>query len=101
MIADSAITETSLTGTPMAAAMITEAAQKLQKPLTLFTPCPPASDRESWEKLSEDLKARLIKNGEQYLHYEYPSLTAEISWNLHAMETGAATRTGCSPDGPP
>ena len=76
MIADTAITETSLTGTPMAAAMITEAAQKLHKPLTLFTPCPPASDRESWEKLSEDLKARLIKNGEQYLHYEYPSLTA-------------------------
>ena len=69
MIADTAITETSLTGTPMAAAMITEAAQKLHKPLTLFTPCPPASDRESWEKLSEDLKARLIKNGEQYLHY--------------------------------
>ena len=35
MIADTAITETSLTGTPMAAAMITEAAQKLHKPLTL------------------------------------------------------------------
>ena len=63
MIADTAITETSLTGTPMAAAMITEAAQKLHKPLTLFTPCLPASDRESWEKLSEDLKSRLIKNG--------------------------------------
>ena len=56
--------------------MITEAAKTLTDSLRLFTPCPPAADRECWETLPEDLKARLIKNGEAYLHYEYPALTA-------------------------
>ena len=56
--------------------MITEAAKTLTDSLRLFTPCPPAADRECWEKLPEDLKARLIRNGEAYLHYEYPALTA-------------------------
>lgn len=56
--------------------MITELAKRIHTPLTPFIPCPPASDRESWEKLPKDLKKRLIGHGEPYLHYEYPLLTA-------------------------
>lgn len=56
--------------------MITEAAKTLTDPLNRFTPCPPAADRACWEKLPEDLRSRLIKNGERYLQYEYPTLTA-------------------------
>ncbi|MDW2798362.1 heparinase II/III family protein [Clostridium boliviensis] len=56
--------------------MITEIFQQLNKPLSGFTPFFPASHREGWESLPEELRLRLIKNGEEYLHFEYPSLTA-------------------------
>ncbi|MEY8354857.1 heparinase II/III family protein [Lachnospiraceae bacterium 54-53] len=56
--------------------MITELANSFRKPLSLFIPCPPASDRKAWETLPEDLKNSLIKSGEEFLHAEYPSLTA-------------------------
>lgn len=56
--------------------MITEIFQHLNKPLSGFTPFFPASHREGWESLPEELRLRLIKNGEEYLHFEYPSLTA-------------------------
>ncbi len=56
--------------------MITELANTFKNPLSCFTPCPPASDRNSWEALPEDLRMGLIKNGEDFLHFDYPSLTA-------------------------
>lgn len=56
--------------------MITELARQAKKPTSLFTPFPPAEDRAGWEKLPKDLRDRLIKQGERFLHYDYPSLTA-------------------------
>ncbi|GLC79700.1 heparinase II/III domain-containing protein [Lacrimispora brassicae] len=56
--------------------MITEFANDQKKPLSCFTPFPQAYDRNSWDSLPEDLKNRLIKNGEAFLNYSYPSLTA-------------------------
>ncbi|WP_367568561.1 heparinase II/III family protein [Lacrimispora sp.] len=56
--------------------MITEFADSLKNPSTAFTPYPPASDRNAWESIPEDLKKRLIKNGEELLNFHYPSLTA-------------------------
>jgi hypothetical protein len=56
--------------------MITELAKNLKEPLSCFNPYPPASERKEWESLSEDLKERLVKNGESYLKFDYPSLTA-------------------------
>lgn len=44
--------------------------------LSLFTPCPPASFRESWEKLPQDLKQRLVTEGEKYLNFRFPSILA-------------------------
>lgn len=56
--------------------MITELANNLKKPLSCFAPYPQASDRNAWESLPEDLKDRLIKNGEEFLNFHYPTLTA-------------------------
>jgi hypothetical protein len=56
--------------------MITELANEQKKPLSCFSPFPQASDRNSWNSLPEDFTGRLIKNGEAYLNFEYPSLTA-------------------------
>lgn len=56
--------------------MITELANNFNKTLSFFVPCPPATDRNAWESLPEDLKKNLIKNGEDFLGFEYPSLTA-------------------------
>lgn len=53
--------------------MITELADHL-KPLSTFTPCPPASDRSAWDSLPSDYKARLIKEGEKYLNFQFPSI---------------------------
>ena len=36
----------------------------------------PASQWEPWEALSKDLKEQIIQNGEVYLNFVYPSLTA-------------------------
>lgn len=56
--------------------MITEFANDRKKPLSCFSPFPQASDRKSWDSLPEELTSRLIKNGEAYLNFDYPSLTA-------------------------
>lgn len=56
--------------------MITELANNFNALLSLFTPCPPAADRKAWDALPKDLKDGLIKNGEDFLHFDYPSLTA-------------------------
>ncbi|MDR7813818.1 heparinase II/III domain-containing protein [Lacrimispora sp.] len=56
--------------------MITELANALEKPLSCFFPFPQASDRDTWNSLPEDLTSRLIKNGEAFLNFDYPSLTA-------------------------
>jgi hypothetical protein len=56
--------------------VITELANNRKKPLLDFHPYPPASERKSWEALSKDLREQLIQNGEVYLNFDYPSLTA-------------------------
>lgn len=56
--------------------MITELANNINKPLLNFHPYPQASERDQWEALPEDLKERIIQNGEVYLDFDYPSLTA-------------------------
>ena len=56
--------------------MITEIARCLNKEITGFAPFPPASNREAWDLLPEELTSRLIKNGEEFLGFDYPSLTA-------------------------
>ncbi|MBE5989755.1 MAG: heparinase, partial [Paenibacillaceae bacterium] len=56
--------------------MITEIFQHLTKPITGFNPLFPASNRDSWEGLPEELRSRLIQDGEQYLGFSYPSLPA-------------------------
>jgi len=56
--------------------MITKFANDRKKPLSCFSPFPQASDRKSWDSLPEELTSRLIKNGEAYLNFNYPSLTA-------------------------
>ena len=56
--------------------MITEIFQHLTKPITSFNPLFPASNRDSWEGLPEELRSRLIQDGEQYLGFHYPSLPA-------------------------
>ncbi|WP_394526743.1 heparinase II/III domain-containing protein [Lacrimispora sp. JR3] len=56
--------------------MITELAKNINKPLSCFNLYPPACERTKWESLPEDLKKRLVNNGEKFLHFEYPSITA-------------------------
>ncbi len=41
-----------------------------------FTPCPDISERQTWEKLPEQLRHALIRSGEQYLGHTFPVLTA-------------------------
>lgn len=66
--------------------MITELAKSIKKPLSCFYPYPPACDRKEWEAVPEDLRERLVKNGENYLHFNYPPITA--------VDFMAFTRTG-------
>jgi hypothetical protein len=56
--------------------VITELTKNIKKPLSCFQPYPQASQRNQWEALPEDLKEQLVKNGEAYLNFQYPSLTA-------------------------
>lgn len=56
--------------------MITEFAASVHKPLSLFAPYPAAGRRDAWEALPEEIRTGLIKNGEEYLNFSYPSLTA-------------------------
>lgn len=55
--------------------MFTEISAKL-KPLSLFSPCPPASCRAPWENLPENVKELLIKEGEKYISFRFPSILA-------------------------
>lgn len=55
--------------------MFTEISAK-SKPLSLFTPCPPASCRAPWENLPENVKELLIKEGEKYINFRFPSILA-------------------------
>ncbi len=55
--------------------MISEFLSNAPKP-SLFTPCPPASDRSVWEALDTDLQHRLILYGEECLSMEYPLILA-------------------------
>lgn len=55
--------------------MIKEIAAR-QSPLSLFTPCPPASFRGPWENLPQDIKQRLITEGETFLNFRFPSILA-------------------------
>lgn len=56
--------------------MIAQLAKNINKPLSCFQPYPPASKRSQWEALPHELKEQLIRNGEAYLNFHYPSLTA-------------------------
>ncbi len=42
---------------------------------SVFCGCPPASDRDAWDGLPEDLKQALIRAGEQYLGQPYAPVT--------------------------
>ena len=54
--------------------MFTEIFSQFTKEFQPFIPCPPASDRTAWEGLPEELKKRLIANGEKWLGYRFPSI---------------------------
>lgn len=41
-----------------------------------FAPYPKATDREAYEQLPEELKEEIVKEGENYLEYEYPVIRA-------------------------
>jgi len=56
--------------------MIEELAGNLNHPLTTLTRYPQACMREKWESLQEELKERIVKDGEAYLNFSYPTLTA-------------------------
>ena len=56
--------------------MITEFAGSIHKPLSLFTPYPAAVRRDAWKALPEEIRAGLIKTGEEYLNFSYPAITA-------------------------
>ncbi|MBE5960704.1 MAG: heparinase [Lachnospiraceae bacterium] len=58
--------------------MFIEFAKNYSDSLTSFSPYPPASDRNAYENLSEDLKTQIIKEGERYLNYSYPSLPITV-----------------------
>lgn len=49
--------------------MFTELASSLNCPTSRFTPSPTISDRNAWENLPDDLKIRLVEDGETCLHH--------------------------------
>ncbi len=49
---------------------------KHQNPSALYQIYPAASDRAAWEKIPADYRTSLIREGEQYLGFSYPSLSA-------------------------
>lgn len=56
--------------------MFFEAAQKYAQPLSPFTPYAPAKDRALWGQIDEKWRRETLLLGEQYLHYDYPYLSA-------------------------
>lgn len=41
-----------------------------------FQPYPKASDRSAWSRIPLSVKTRLVKKGEEFLHFQYPALSA-------------------------
>ena len=56
--------------------MFNEIGQKYLSPFTPFSLYPRASDRAAWEALDAQWKKETIRQGEAYLNYDYPSLSA-------------------------
>jgi len=56
--------------------LFVEIAAACPKDIKKFAPYGPAADRKIWEGLPEDFREEIIRSGEPYCHYSYPSLTA-------------------------
>lgn len=66
--------------------MFRSIAQNFHQDLDSFQPFPTISDRKAWNTLDYPLQEALILEGEKYLNYTYPSLSATLFLNF--------TRTG-------
>lgn len=51
-------------------------AEAFTKPLKQYTPFPKAAERKPYEALASALRERIIKEGENFLHYAYPAIRA-------------------------
>ncbi len=60
----------------------TETAMRMQGALHRFQPYPKAENREAYEKLPQQLKKKIIAEGESYLGYEYPPIRATDFMNF-------------------
>ena len=58
--------------------MFTEFGQHYHDSFSPFLPYPPASDRNAYESLSDDLKKQIVTEGEKFLHYSYPPLPITV-----------------------
>lgn len=58
--------------------MFQSIAQDFHQDLLSFKPFPTITDRKAWEKLDSTLKKAFILDGEKYLDYTYPSLSATL-----------------------
>lgn len=56
--------------------MFYEIAEKYQETFKPFSLYPPVTDRKAWEGLDEEWKNETLALGENYLHFDFPSLTA-------------------------
>ncbi|MDE5803826.1 MAG: heparinase II/III-family protein [Lachnospiraceae bacterium] len=61
-------------------------AESFTKTLEKFVPFPKASERAAYEALSPALRERVIKEGENFLNYEYPAIRATDF--MHFTRTG-------------
>ncbi|UCE05862.1 MAG: hypothetical protein JSW07_20100, partial [bacterium] len=52
--------------------------QKILIPQQDFRPFPTWQERESWMVLAEEVRQVLISRAEEYLNYQWPSLTATL-----------------------
>ena len=59
-------------------------------PAQNFTPYPPYEDRAAWAALAEPVKAEMVRRGEAWLDYSWPSLLA--SRYMDFMRTGNRSR---------
>ena len=56
--------------------MLYEVAENYKKRFIPFSIYPTADDREAWEAVDDEWKKKAVKEGETYLHFSYPSLSA-------------------------
>lgn len=56
--------------------MFYEIAREYHSPFTPFAPYPAAADRSAWQSMDEEWKKESIRFGEQYLNFDYPSISA-------------------------